>query len=648
MANKLTDDIKKDIGQHFIFGFHGPSPFSGEGTNILTLTGLGYWVGNVIYMKRNVVEPESNTTTGTGSERGRAEVLASHIAGLQQHARDSGQPIGLGIGTDQEGGLVSAFSTNGVATLFPGAMAMASISEDPSASEDAALPNNSLDFTEAIYAAQGAELDMLGVNWAFAPVGDVNSERENPVIGVRSFGDDPERVAHHVLSSCKGLTSAGVAPSVKHFPGHGDTRIDSHLGLPRIYKEWAHKVDGSGLEDIELVPFRRLAEKSRTPSDTLLKDKASEMITVMTGHMSLPLVTGKVDEPASLSPAVTAGILRESTKGLDFDGVVVTDCLEMDAISRTKADLMKEKEGEVIDKGIGANHGPPSADRDDKEQEWQGGPGIEEGAVLALEAGADVVMICHTFEKQKAALERVWAAVESGRISLDKLRASTERVMKWKKAVGLEWNVYDQRAAWQQVQWDKLKEKNASLSLAAYKRAIVCLKEGKMLDPQKKVVVFTPATERYNLAVDDAEGVLRTKGGAVRNTAGASFLSFVEAIRQTVPDTRHIVFGQQDTEASYVVKPGEQIIYTLRNADRGVWQLRGLEQILKSAQAEDTVVVVSSSTPYDLTRFRNGLRANDSHLACSEYTTPALAAVKKVVFGEERATGRVPVMVSVM
>ncbi|KAJ3753170.1 glycoside hydrolase [Lentinula raphanica] len=609
MANKLTDDIKKDIGQHFIFGFHGPSPFSGEGTNILTLTGPGYWVGNVIYMKRNVVEPESNTTT----------------AGLQKHARDSGQPIGLGIGTDQEGALfpytLSAFSFLYAAaiSLSPGAMAMASISEDPSASEDAALPNNSLDFTEAIYAAQGAELNKIGVNWAFAPVGDVNSERENPVIGVRSFGDDPERVAHHVLSSCKGLTSAGVAPSVKHFPGHGDTRIDSHLGLPRIYKEWAHKVDGSGLEDKELVPFRRLAEKSRTPSDILLNDKASEMITVMTGHMSLPLVTGKVDEPASLSPAVTAGILRESTKGLGFDGVVVTDCLEMDAISRTKADLMKEKEGE-------------------------GGPGIEEGAVLALEAGADVVMICHTFEKQKAALERVWAAVESGRISLDKLRASTERVMKWKRAVGLEWNVYDQRAAWQQVQWDKLKEKNASLSLAAYKRAIVCLKEGKMFDPQKKVVVFTPATERYNLAVDDAEGVLRTKGGAVRNTAGASFLSFVEAIRQTVPDTRHIVFGQQDTEASYVVKPGEQIIYTLRNADRGVWQLRGLEQILKSAQAEDTVVVVSSSTPYDLTGFRNGLRANDSHLACSEYTTPALAAVKKVVFGEERATGRVPVM----
>ncbi|KAJ3856078.1 glycoside hydrolase [Lentinula lateritia] len=614
MTLKLTDDIKKEIGQHFIFGFHGPTPFSGKGKDILTLTGPGYWAGNVIFMKRNVAETMSEHPVD--SKHGRAEEIASHIAGLQQHARDSGQSIGLGIGTDQEGGLVSAFSTNGVATLFPGAMAMASIRDTDDLTSGDRLPKSSLEFTEAIYAAQGAELNMLGVNWAFAPVGDVNSERENPVIGVRSFGDDPERVAQHVLSSCKGLTGAGVAPSLKHFPGHGDTRVDSHLGLPRIYKEWAHKSDRSGLEDIELVPFRRLTEKMKSGTNTALgfDDNARDMITVMTGHMSLPLVTGKADEPASLSAAVTNGILRERTSGLGFDGVVVTDCLEMDAISRTKEDLEKEKRGEIV------------------------------GAVLALEAGADVVMICHTFEKQRAAVERVWAAVESGRIPLDVLRESTKRIAKWKKALGLEWDLYAERVGWNQSAWDQLKDKNTALSLAAYKRTVVCLKEKEMLDGQGRVVVFTPAMESYNLAVDDAEGVLRTKGGAVRNTAGASFLSFVEAIKQQVPSTRHVVFNQHDTESVYVVQSDEQVIFTLRNADRGTWQLQGLERTLCSAQTK--VVVVSSGTPYDLIGFQSKNSTDYAHLACSEYTKPALEAVKNIIFGEEKAVGELPVRVT--
>ncbi|KAJ3978743.1 glycoside hydrolase [Lentinula detonsa] len=639
-ALNLTDDIKKEIGQHFIFGFHGPSPFSGRGTDILTLIGPGYWAGNVIFMKRNVLEPEH----AVSSERERAEVLASYIAGLQQHARDSGQILGLGIGTDQEGGLVSAFSANGIATLFPGAMAMASISEDLTFSDD--LPSKSSpNFTEAIYAAQGVELNMLGVNWAFAPVADVNSERENPVIGVRSFGDDPERVAQHVLSSCKGLTSAGVAPSVKHFPGHGDTRVDSHIGLPRVYKEWAHNPDGSGLENIELVPFRRLTEKIQYDKNSF-EDNESDMITVMTGHMSLPLVTGKADESASLSATVTTGILRERIKGLGFDGVVVTDCLEMDAIARTREDLMKGQQGQISDKGIDTHYRPDSIDKADRGKEWKGGPGIEEGAVLALEAGADIVMICHTFEKQKAAVQHVWSAVETGRFSLDKLRESTKRVAKWKKALGLEWNLYGERGGWNQDAWDQIKARNTALSLAAYKRTIVCLKRGEMLDPQKKIVVFTPVVERYNLAVDDAEGVLRTKGGAIRNTTGSYFLSFVDAIKKSVSSTRHVVFSQQDTDGQYVVQPEEQVIYTLRNADRSTWQLRGLERILRSAQ--ERVVVVSSCTPYDLIGFQDELRAKDSYLACNEYTKPSLEAVKRVIFGEETATGKMPVRVAIM
>jgi len=168
------------------------------------------------------------------------------------------------------------------------------------------------------------------------------------------------------------------------------------------------------------------------------------------------------------------------------------------------------------------------------------------------------------------------------------------------------------------------------------------LKEGETLSSHGKVVLFTPAMESYNLAVDDAEGVLRTKGGAVRNTAGASFLFFFETIKMRVPSTRHVVFGQQDSE-TLEVQPDEQVIFTLRNADRAKWQLRAFNSVLSSAQRN--VVVVSSSTPYDLVGFESPHSASYLHLACSEYTEPALDAVENVIFGQQRATGKVPVQV---
>ncbi|THH21594.1 hypothetical protein EUX98_g8347, partial [Antrodiella citrinella] len=229
---KLTDDLKKEIGQHFVLGYHGPT----LSKDILTLIAAPYYLGNVIFMKRNVAG------TGEGKAGGRPQEISEIMAALQTNARSAGQERGLGIGTDQEGGLVSAFSTENVVTQFPGAMALASISDSST--------SPSLSVTEQVYAAQGKELSMLGVNWTYAPIGDVNSDSRNPVIGVRSFGDDPTKVAGYVSAACKGLVSQGVAPSIKHFPGHGDTHIDSHLGLPRIRK---------GLEELEkteLVPWR--------------------------------------------------------------------------------------------------------------------------------------------------------------------------------------------------------------------------------------------------------------------------------------------------------------------------------------------------------------------------------------------------------
>ncbi|TCD69285.1 hypothetical protein EIP91_008220 [Steccherinum ochraceum] len=146
--------------------------------------------------------------------------------------------------------------------------------------------------------------------------------------------------------------------------------------------------------------------------------------------------------------------------------------------------------------------------------------------------------------------------------------------------------------------------------------------------------------ESYNAAVDDAEGVLRTQGGAIRNTAGASFLSFVSSVKKHAPAT-HIVYDQHTP----VTAQDSDAIIVLRNADRSVWQLDALRSILM-AQGTRRVIVVSSSTPYDLISFK-AESTNYAHVACGEYTAQALDVVADVIFGKKKATGRLAVVLAV-
>ncbi|EEB98433.1 hypothetical protein MPER_02058, partial [Moniliophthora perniciosa FA553] len=129
-------------------------------------------------------------------------------------------------------------------------------------------------------------------------------------------------VAEYVLAAAKGMSSSGVAPCVKHFPGHGDTHVDSHLALPKIMKT------KQVITETELVPFKTAFDEAQS------NPRLGSLLTVMTSHHALPLITGS-DEPCSLSKVITTEMLR---KEMGFKGVVVTDCLEMDAIAATKDD----------------------------------------------------------------------------------------------------------------------------------------------------------------------------------------------------------------------------------------------------------------------------------------------------------------------
>ena len=167
-----------------------------------------------------------------------------------------------------------------------------------------------------IASATAETLKGFGINMNYAPVADINSEPKNPVIGVRSPSDDPEIVGRFVSAQIKGLSKGGVVPCIKHFPGHGDTAVDSHYGLPVITKSKAM------LDRCELVPFKRAV--------------AERVDAIMTAHISMPGLAVSDETtlqvlPASLNPDVI-DILRSEMR---YEGLIISDCLEMDAVRST-------------------------------------------------------------------------------------------------------------------------------------------------------------------------------------------------------------------------------------------------------------------------------------------------------------------------
>jgi beta-N-acetylhexosaminidase len=211
---------------------------------------------------------------------------------LQRAAREAGLPPFL-IAVDQEGGQLMAIG-EGV-TPLPGNLALGAAGS-----------------AELAYRAGevlGLELAAMGINVNYAPSCDVNVNPHNPVIGTRSFGEDPQAVAELSAAMVRGIQAGGVAATAKHFPGHGDTAGDSHHGLPII----PHTLER--LRRVELPPF----------ADAI---RAGVKL-VMTAHLALPAVDERIDLPATLSPAVLKGLLRRE---LGFSGVIITDAMDMGAI----------------------------------------------------------------------------------------------------------------------------------------------------------------------------------------------------------------------------------------------------------------------------------------------------------------------------
>ena len=318
------------IGQRFVVDFSGPEVTA----DLERLIREGRVAGVILFVKniRSVSQVRGLT------------------ADLQRLAADAGLPPLL-ITIDQEGGLVNRL-IDGI-TIFPSAMALGASGR----AEDAATAGR----------ITSMELRALGVNTNHAPVLDVNSNMENPIIGIRSFGDDPAQVARLGIAYIRAAQAAGILTTAKHFPGHGATPVDSHLDLPVVTK------DLQRLRREEVFPF---AEAIGAGVDG-----------IMSTHIVFPALDA--DRPASLSPQIMTGLLREE---LGFDGVSFTDSMAMKAI----------------------------ADR------WPRGT----AAVAALQAGVDVVLACGRHEAQWESITAARRAAEDGTLDPAALRSAADRIAK--------------------------------------------------------------------------------------------------------------------------------------------------------------------------------------------------------------------------
>jgi len=326
--------LAQRVGQLFQLGFEGREP-----TEEIRSLVAEHHVGGVVYFARNLEAPAQ---------------IAELSAALQELALDA-TGVPLLVSVDEEGGRVSRLPFG---PRPPGAMAVGATA-DP-------------EFARDLSAAVATQLRAVGVNANLAPVLDVATNPENPVIGTRSFGGDPERVGAFGVAAAAGLQSRGIVACGKHFPGHGDTATDSHHGLPVVDH------DRDRLDSVELLPFRRAVDAG--------------VDALMTAHVAVPAVEPDPGRPATTSRAVLTGLLREE---LGFEGVVVTDCLEMDAIAD--------------------------------------GIGTARGAVEAIAAGADAVLVSHTPERQRAAIEAVLDAVRDGTLPEARVNEAAERLLALKR-----------------------------------------------------------------------------------------------------------------------------------------------------------------------------------------------------------------------
>ncbi|MGI9149042.1 MAG: glycoside hydrolase family 3 protein [Chloroflexota bacterium] len=332
--------LEQKVGQVFMLGFEGTT-LTAPNRDLIQ----GLHLGGVTLFGRNIE---------SGLQLSRLTLDLQSVA----------DPVPLYISIDQEGGLVVRVTTG--STIFPGNMAIGATGD--------------LNLARLVAQAAASELRGMGVNMDLAPVVDVSTNPLNPVIGVRSFGSNAALVSDFGAQTIQALQSGGVSAVAKHFPGHGDTHLDSHRDVPVLL----HSLER--LRSIELVPFQAAIQ--------------ADVDGIMTAHLYLPALEARRGLPATLSKAILSGLLRDE---LGYRGLILTDALDMQAIKMDRSPA--------------------------------------EAAVLAFEAGADLLLIAgiDADDRRRASggPSMLLEAVTSGRIAAERLDASVLRILEAKARRGI-------------------------------------------------------------------------------------------------------------------------------------------------------------------------------------------------------------------
>ena len=506
--------IEEKVGQLIMVGFEGTQANEAIETHIRER-----FVGGVVLFSRNIQSPKQTAELTNELQR---------LAGATAHQ------IPLFIGIDQEGGWVIRLRDG--ATVLPGNMALGA--------------TDSTELAERAGEITAVELAAVGVNLNFAPVMDVNNNLHNPVIGRRSFGESSELVSRLGVAYIQGLQRNGVLATAKHFPGHGDTTVDSHFDLPTVNH------DLKRIHALELQPFRAAID--------------ADVAAIMTAHIVYPALDA--DRPATISSTILTDLLR---KELRFDGLIITDDMEMKAI-------------------------------DDR---YQSG----EAAVMAIEAGADIVMVLWTPVKQIEVFDALLSAVKSGRISQARLDQSVERILK-SKGTMFDRRFVDVEAVGRAVGG----EAHQQLAQTIASRAITVVRN------RNKILPLKLKPETSVLILSESPTLFDHFKGHHSNTVEAR-----------IPEKPR--GAQVQLQLPLQTGDADVIIAGITNNEQAA-----LVQQL-SVATKTPVIVIALGSPYTL----RGCPAVSVSLAAYDIHDASVSAAVEVIVGTQEAQGKLPVQLSI-
>ncbi|KAJ5903756.1 hypothetical protein N7504_006139 [Penicillium tannophilum] len=567
------EDLDRQMGQLFMMGFDGTS-VSPEIRSLIE----DYHLGSILLSAKNLKSAEEATRL---------------VLELQTIARNAGHPVPLLIALDQENGGVNSLYDEIYVRQFPSAMGMA------------ATGSKTLAHEVAVATAQ--ELKAVGVNWILGPVLDVLTNVRNQPLGVRTSGDDPQEASHYGVQFMKGYQEAGLVTCGKHFPSYGNLEfLGSHADVP-IITESLEQLSLSAL-----VPFRNAIMQG--------------LDAMMVGGVSISSAGMNVMH-ACLSDQVVDDLLR---KDLKFKGVVVSECLEMEALTHNI--------------GVGG------------------------GTVMAKNAGCDVILLCRSFPVQQEAINGLKLGVENGIIGRPRIRQSLLRVL----------NLKSRCTSWEQalnppglLSLTQMQPAHTNLSTRAYNNSITVMRDennllplSNVVDANEELLLLTPlvkplAASAVTLSTNESiHGSLDPAATLDRTASVVSGESVFKELGRSLSRQRngrvlHTSYTAHGVRPIHedLIKRASAVIVITADANRNLYQQAFSKHIsllcqsqysLSGERFEKPLVVVAVSSPYDFVTDSS----IGTYICTYDFTETALQTLVKVLYGDLTPTGCLPGSIS--